>query len=159
MLWAQSGAGPAPRQFGAEPFMKPPYCLELPVLPGRRGPPLFTRSRSYVACAPVFSVVRVCGIFALRSDGAVLSRLPFSCIRSLSALDSCSVCRKQMSASRLRHLTWRLCSLSLEEIHAWLHLSLGNAGIYQSRSASREVNCTILHSCRRIEASFEGSVT
>lgn len=38
--------------------MKPLYCLELPVLPERRGPPLFTRSHTYALCVIVYSIVR-----------------------------------------------------------------------------------------------------
>lgn len=41
-------------QFGAEPCMKPLYCLELPVLPERRGQLLFTRSHAYTACVLVY---------------------------------------------------------------------------------------------------------
>lgn len=47
-------------QFGAEPCMKPLYCLELPVLPERRGQPLFTRSHTYTVRALVYSIVCVC---------------------------------------------------------------------------------------------------
>lgn len=49
-------------QLGAEPCMKPPYCLELPVLPERRGPPLFTRSHLHCIFTSRFSMrSRQCG--------------------------------------------------------------------------------------------------
>lgn len=63
-------------QFGAEPCMKPLYCLELPVLPERRGQPLFTRSHTYTVCVLVYSIVcvsssmcvrRFCGFHSERS--------------------------------------------------------------------------------------------
>lgn len=47
-------------QFGAEPCMKPLYCLELPVLPERRGQLLFTRSHTYTVCVLVYSIACVC---------------------------------------------------------------------------------------------------
>lgn len=68
-------------QFGAEPCMKPLYCLELPVLPERRGQPLFTRSRTYTVCVLAYSIVcvsssmcvrRFCGFHSERSLVSVL---------------------------------------------------------------------------------------
>lgn len=52
-------------RFGAEPCMKPQYCLELPVLPERRGRLRFTRSHTqhftpFIMCAWVSSSVCVC---------------------------------------------------------------------------------------------------
>lgn len=61
-------------QFGSEPCMKPQYCLELPVLPERRGRLLFTRSHTqrfspFLLCVPwVSSSLCACvfrGVFKL----------------------------------------------------------------------------------------------
>lgn len=61
-------------QFGAEPCMKPLYCLELPVLPERRGQLLFTRSHTYTVYALVCSIVSsslcVCGFHTFLSNGS-----------------------------------------------------------------------------------------
>lgn len=60
-------------RFGAEPCMKPRYCLELPALPERRGQLLFTRSHTqhftpFIKCAWVSSSLCACvfcGVFKL----------------------------------------------------------------------------------------------
>lgn len=60
-------------RFGAEPCMKPQYCLELPALPERRGQLLFTRSRTqhftpFIMCSWVSSSLCACvfcGVFKL----------------------------------------------------------------------------------------------
>lgn len=46
--------------FGAEPCMKSRYCLELPVLPERRGQPHFTRSHTYTSRTLVHTCMCVC---------------------------------------------------------------------------------------------------
>lgn len=60
VLGSLGGRLPRREQFRAEPCMKPLYCLELPVLPERRGQPLFTRSHAYTVCALVYSIVCAC---------------------------------------------------------------------------------------------------
>lgn len=50
--------------------MKPPYCLELPALPERRGQLLFTRSHTqhftpFIMCAWVSSSVCVCFLWVI----------------------------------------------------------------------------------------------
>lgn len=65
LIGAQLGGRVLRREhFGAEPCMKPQYCLELPVLPERRGQLLFTRSHTqhftpFIMCAWVSSSVCV----------------------------------------------------------------------------------------------------
>lgn len=81
VLGSLGGRLPRREQFRAEPCMKPLYCLELPVLPERRGQPLFTRSHTYTVCALVYSIVCACmcvffGVCACSFYGpTVLSRL------------------------------------------------------------------------------------
>lgn len=115
-------------QFGAEPCMKPLYCLELPVLPERRGQLLFTRSHTYtvyvLVCSIVSSSLCVCGFHTFLPNGSKKTRESFSsfCI-TLLYKDEClwarliyskcqnSLSRHELGCTCLHHLTQNVSAI------------------------------------------------